>query len=181
MVILGLMSSAKLLKSNGIENHIIETLSFDVFHELKTIWMKPNSHGLVWLELCSNDEVMVTHMQATWGWVSGKKTPEPEPAKMLGCSLSIPTLKNSFNGFRLGCGPPNRTVSRELLGGKSRVIQSVNKQRSFGILKQTIVPLLLRHQLGNSSVFISRSQFWHFFPQELQINWQETAEVKHNF
>jgi hypothetical protein len=22
--------------------------------------MKPNSHGLVWLELCSNDEVMVT-------------------------------------------------------------------------------------------------------------------------
>ncbi|OQE09676.1 hypothetical protein PENFLA_c104G09751 [Penicillium flavigenum] len=34
MVILGLMLIAKLLKSNGIKNHVIETPSFDVFHKL---------------------------------------------------------------------------------------------------------------------------------------------------
>ncbi|KAK4862966.1 hypothetical protein LT330_010710 [Penicillium expansum] len=52
---MGLMLGAKLSKSNGIENHIIETVSFDVFHNLKPIGRKPNPHGLVWLEFDVNE------------------------------------------------------------------------------------------------------------------------------
>ena len=64
MVIMGLMLSLKLLESNGIKNNILEALPFDVFHKFQSIGMKPNSHGLVWLERGVNKKRMITHVQA---------------------------------------------------------------------------------------------------------------------
>lgn len=108
--------------------------------------------------------------------------PGPETAEMVGCSFGISAFKGPLNESRLGSGPPNRTVSPEFPGENSRVIQSESKQRRFGMLKQTIMPLGLVDSEVTAVSYIIMIIFLIFFlpcVNSCKTNQRQTAEGRH--